>query len=294
MLTARTNDTAGTLLDGTMQMSTGQQLVHPARSHHRKQSEQYRDALLCRAHTIGALREGQTMNRRIAVVGDSLTSGGTIDPYGGPPFLVHGHQAALIGGSAFCIACQSTGIIAKADGPYRLKFQGEIALDREIGQRPPPFVDCHLARLPPPPNQKNLAVERSGDGTGGRHTAQLGRAWSRNHCSNHSGLATGANPRARATPCPTAPGGLAFSKRLSFGYFSLARQRKVTATPRRGDANRPTRSQVLHENPGEPRKKTYKNSTLNPSHRARRAPLHVVRPHPRSASRATLADPPEA
>ncbi|RSC44406.1 hypothetical protein EGT44_00020 [Burkholderia cenocepacia] len=31
-----------------------------------------------------------------------------------------------------------------------------------------------------------------------------------------------------------------------FGYFSLARQRKVTAAPRRGDANRPTRSQVLH------------------------------------------------
>ncbi|QRR09601.1 hypothetical protein FPJ27_25465 [Burkholderia sp. MS455] len=46
----------------------------------------------------------------------------------------------------------------------------------------------------------------------------------------------------------TAPGGLAFSQRLSFGYFSLARQRKVTAAPRRGDANRPTRSQVLHEN----------------------------------------------
>ncbi|RQZ06912.1 hypothetical protein DIE15_34370 [Burkholderia sp. Bp9031] len=44
----------------------------------------------------------------------------------------------------------------------------------------------------------------------------------------------------------TAPGGHALSERLSFGYFSLARQRKVTAAPRRGDANRPTRSQVLH------------------------------------------------
>ncbi|RQR81417.1 hypothetical protein DID97_16185 [Burkholderia sp. Bp8977] len=28
----------------------------------------------------------------------------------------------------------------------------------------------------------------------------------------------------------------------------MARQRKVTAAPRRGDANRPTRSQVLHVN----------------------------------------------
>ncbi|WP_254603217.1 hypothetical protein [Burkholderia lata] len=36
------------------------------------------------------------MNRRIAVVGDSLSSGGTIQPYSGPPFLVHGHQAELI------------------------------------------------------------------------------------------------------------------------------------------------------------------------------------------------------
>lgn len=72
------------------------------------------------------------MNRRIAVVGDSLSSGGTISPYGGPRFLVRGHQAALIGGSAFCSACQSTGVIAKAGGPYRLKFQGEVALDHDI------------------------------------------------------------------------------------------------------------------------------------------------------------------
>ncbi|MDY7803817.1 PAAR domain-containing protein [Burkholderia stagnalis] len=83
------------------------------------------------------------MNRRIAVVGDSLSSGGTISPYSGPPFLVRRHQAALIGGSAFCIACQSTGIIAKAGGPYRLKFQGEIALDRDIvlcGCATPPHI----------------------------------------------------------------------------------------------------------------------------------------------------------
>jgi hypothetical protein len=49
-----------------------------------------------------------------------------------------------------------------------------------------------------------------------------------------------------------APGSHALSERLSFGYFSLARQRKVTAAPRRGDANGPTRLQVLHETAGGP------------------------------------------
>jgi len=88
------------------------------------------------------------MNRRIAVVGDSLSSGGTIQPYSGPPFLVHGHQAALIGGSAFCDACKSTGAIAKAGGPYRLKFQGEVALDQDIvlcGCSTPPHIMATLA-----------------------------------------------------------------------------------------------------------------------------------------------------
>ncbi|WP_081334230.1 PAAR domain-containing protein [Burkholderia diffusa] len=88
------------------------------------------------------------MNRRIAVVGDHLSSGGTIDSYGGPRFLVRGHQAALIGGSAFCTACQSTGIIAKAGGPYRLRFQGEVALDRDIvlcGCSTPPSIIAVLA-----------------------------------------------------------------------------------------------------------------------------------------------------
>jgi len=88
------------------------------------------------------------MNRRIAVVGDSLSSGGTIQPYSGPPFLVHGYQAALIGGSAFCDACKNTGIIAKAGGPYRLKFRGEVALDQDIvlcGCSMPPRIMASLA-----------------------------------------------------------------------------------------------------------------------------------------------------
>ncbi|AJX70105.1 putative liporotein [Burkholderia pseudomallei] len=37
--------------------------------------------------------------------------------------------------------------------------------------------------------------------------------------------------------------------RLSFGYFSLARQRKVTPAPGRGDANRPLTSQAVHDKP---------------------------------------------
>ncbi|WP_175740248.1 PAAR domain-containing protein [Burkholderia ambifaria] len=88
------------------------------------------------------------MNRRIAVVGDSLSSGGAIEPYSGPRFLVRGHQAALIGGSAFCAACKSTGTIAKAGGPYRLKFQGEVALDKDIvlcGCSTPPHIVALLA-----------------------------------------------------------------------------------------------------------------------------------------------------
>ncbi|QTD92644.1 PAAR domain-containing protein [Burkholderia anthina] len=72
------------------------------------------------------------MKRRIAVVGDSLSSGGTVNPYDSPPFRVHGHQAALIGGHAFCAACQSVGTIAKAGGPYRIKFRGEVALDNDV------------------------------------------------------------------------------------------------------------------------------------------------------------------
>ncbi|AXK64992.1 hypothetical protein CN645_27675 [Burkholderia sp. IDO3] len=41
----------------------------------------------------------------------------------------------------------------------------------------------------------------------------------------------------------------------------MARQRKVTAAPRRGDANRPTRSQVLHEKPKRTTKPTAPQKT---------------------------------
>ena len=93
----------------------------------------------------------------------------------------------------------------------------------------------------------DLSAERSEDGASGRYTAPWGRQWCQNHCSNHSGFVTGADTFVRTTLLAMAPGGYAISERLSFGYFSLARQRKVTAAPRRGDANGPTRSQVRHD-----------------------------------------------
>ncbi|MEN8511371.1 PAAR domain-containing protein [Burkholderia sp. RS02] len=72
------------------------------------------------------------MMRRIAVVGDTLSSGGQISPYSGPAFKMGSHQAALIGGQAFCTACMRPGVIAKSGGPYRIKIMGEVALDGDI------------------------------------------------------------------------------------------------------------------------------------------------------------------
>lgn len=74
----------------------------------------------------------QSMLRRIAVVGDALSSGGQITPYGGPPITFGGYQIAQIGGQAFCAACKRPGIIAKSGGPYRMNFMGEGALDGDI------------------------------------------------------------------------------------------------------------------------------------------------------------------
>lgn len=74
------------------------------------------------------------MQRRIAVVGDKLEYGGEILPYSGRAFTMGnaGHQAALIGGAAYCEACQSTGTIAKAGGPRRLEFMGETAANGDV------------------------------------------------------------------------------------------------------------------------------------------------------------------
>lgn len=71
------------------------------------------------------------MMRRIAVVGDALRDGGTILPYSGRScaFGNAGHQAALIGGQAYCESCKSVGIIFKTGGPRRIKFMSGVALD---------------------------------------------------------------------------------------------------------------------------------------------------------------------
>lgn len=75
------------------------------------------------------------MDRRIAVVGDELSSGGRILDYAQESvFTFHGHKAALIGNEAFCTTCDSAGRIAKAGGPYRINYHTirEVALDRDI------------------------------------------------------------------------------------------------------------------------------------------------------------------
>ncbi len=107
-----------------------------------------------------------------------------------------------------------------------------------------------------PPALKYLAAERSEDGASERYTTPWCSEWCQNHCSNHSGFLTGADTFVWTTLLAMAPVSHAISERLSFGYFSLARQRKVTAAPRRGDANRPTRSQVLHANREQTTKQT--------------------------------------
>jgi hypothetical protein len=73
------------------------------------------------------------MMRRIAVVGDKLDNDGEICSYEGPQFLVHGHQAALIGGEAYCPVCKTIGYIAKDGGPRRMSFFiSEIAAHDDV------------------------------------------------------------------------------------------------------------------------------------------------------------------
>jgi hypothetical protein len=84
------------------------------------------------------------MQRRIAVVGDTLTGGGFVLSYRSEmDFMFHGHQVALIGGKAYCEKCKSTGIVVKAGGPTRLNYinMREVALDRDI-------VLCECERHP--------------------------------------------------------------------------------------------------------------------------------------------------
>jgi hypothetical protein len=93
------------------------------------------------------------MRRRIAVVGDTLSSGGEVLPYVQQQgFTFHGQKAALIGEQAYCATCRSAGAIAKSGGPRRLGYMSsrEAALDGDIV----------LCKCPKPPHiVAKLALE---------------------------------------------------------------------------------------------------------------------------------------
>ncbi|MGT2510820.1 hypothetical protein [Cupriavidus basilensis] len=104
------------------------------------------------------------MKRRIACVNDELEDGGRIlpSPGRGCTFGDPARQTAMIGGQAYCEACKSTGTIAKAGGPRRMQFMGEIALDGDIV----------LCRCPMPPRiVALLAGEKWFDDMGARNGA---------------------------------------------------------------------------------------------------------------------------
>lgn len=71
------------------------------------------------------------MLRKIILVGDPPSTGGAALPHDGAYITgVDGRPAALIGGQVSCSACQTTGVIFKAGGPYRKRNNGqEIALE---------------------------------------------------------------------------------------------------------------------------------------------------------------------
>ncbi|WP_233872431.1 PAAR domain-containing protein [Paraburkholderia adhaesiva] len=108
------------------------------------------------------------MLRLYLCMGDEPETGGTIAPYPSRPFTISGHQVAIIGGKAFCAACKSTGIIAKAGGPRRHKHgDNEVALDGDI----------LLCKCPRPPRmlatkQSTARHEDMGGGNGKYASAQ--------------------------------------------------------------------------------------------------------------------------
>lgn len=70
---------------------TGQVTIRRAledRPSGRRDPEQYRDGPCRRATTIETFRAGPNMNRRIAIVGDRLSDGGTVNAHVGPPLPV--------------------------------------------------------------------------------------------------------------------------------------------------------------------------------------------------------------
>lgn len=121
-------------------------------SHRSMRNICFRRLLSPKAFTSFLQNEEQDMMRRIAVVGDKLETGGEVLPYSGQVFSIGnaGHRVALIGGTAWCEACKSTGVIAKAGGPRRIDFMGETAADRDVV----------LCKCPTPPR---IVATLSGD-----------------------------------------------------------------------------------------------------------------------------------
>lgn len=74
------------------------------------------------------------MMRKLILVGDPPSTGGVAQPHG-VPYVggVGGTDHTIIGGTVFCVACNSVGLIAKAGGPSRRKGNHrEIALEGDI------------------------------------------------------------------------------------------------------------------------------------------------------------------
>lgn len=80
---------------------------------------------------------------RVAIcVGDQPETGGFVEEERMPACTLRGHQAALVGGTAFCRACGSRGVIAKAGGARRSSLHGrEIALEGDV-------LDCRCVTPP--------------------------------------------------------------------------------------------------------------------------------------------------
>ena len=114
------------------------------------------------------------------VVGDESNSGGAILPDKNATFTLGDglHKAALIGGPVKCDGCKSTGKIAKAGGPRRMNFMGEVALENDIVickcPQPPTLVaalnhtityddvgEAAPAPLPPKPRRQRVTTSKS-------------------------------------------------------------------------------------------------------------------------------------
>ncbi|WPB57753.1 M35 family metallo-endopeptidase [Xylophilus sp. GOD-11R] len=74
------------------------------------------------------------MQRYQVLVGDQPARGGEVLPYEiDHGFTIDGAAVALIGGRAYCAACNGVGVIAKAGGPYRSTLHGaEMALEGDV------------------------------------------------------------------------------------------------------------------------------------------------------------------